>query len=427
MNERLKEKMKNRNMKNGLRVGLVGLILAVMVLLSGCVGQDGATSPTSPKPGATVAATISPTVASTTAVPATTLKAAVTPKATSSSGSGSKVPAESLVFQDDVPELMFGSFEYITTHLADSKYVYSTRNSIRGVKTKDQVADPYRIVGQVSTWSNRDQQSLSVEVNIFDSNVGNGKAIPDQLSYCATPACGSANIGDISQYHTDPSGSGMELTTITYVKGEYYVFLSYQDKTGQSFGQAIKVAKAIEGRIKPKFAALSFPKVDIGSGIPSASIIKQADVPELKFGSFSYMIVMATQEFIYSTKDKASPSNTIDDNGGTYKVVGHASQWFDKDVQSTNIQVVEFEKDEGNDLPKLLAGCKHVFCGSVNVGSASYYFTDPWDNPKNPTMGQTTLYFAKGKYFVTIKISGKNGANYKEAEKLAIIIADRLN
>jgi hypothetical protein len=268
-----------------------------------------------------------------------------------------------------------------------------------------------------------------VQVHVFDSNVGNGKYLPDQISYCTTDACGSADIGDVSYYHTDPSGSGMEMTTLSYAKGEYFVFMSYQDKTGKSLEGAIKIGRAIEGRLKPQAsAAENIPQAEKGTGIPQISVIKQADVPELELGSFGYLIVLANQEFNYSTKDKASPSNTNDDNGGTYKVVGQTSQWFDKDRQTTNIQVVAFETSVGNggDLPKLLSECKHVFCGSVNVGSASFYYTDPWDNPRSPTLGQTTLYFSKGSHFVTIKISGKNGANYEEASRLARIVESRL-
>lgn len=378
--------------------GLIVLALMAVVFLSGCVSQDNTKSPASPQVATTPAA-----------------------------NTGANVPPESLVQQADVPELIFSGFYYISAR-TDREYNYSTKDATRSSKTKDQIVSSYKEVGQASSWVNRDQKSLNVQVHVFDSNVGNGKEIPDQLSYCTTDACGSADIGDASYYHTDPYGSGTEVTTLAYAKGEYFVCMSYQDKTGKSFEETIRIGKAIESRLKPQAAAINILKAEKGSGIPPVSVIKHADVPELELGSFFYMITKANQEFNYSTKDKASLSPSNDDNGGTYKVVGQMSQWFDNERMTTNIQVVTFETSVGNgeDLPELLSECKHVFCGSVNVGSASFYYTDPWGNPLDSTSGQTTLYFSKGNHFVTIKISGRNGANYNEAARLAGIVESRL-
>lgn len=407
----MKEKKNRNRMKRVLTGGILVLVLAAMVLLSGCVDQDNAKSSTSPQ------ATATPKPLATTTTNPQVAKTPVT-------NTGTLVPPESIIQQADVPELIFGSFLYMSAR-ADTEYNYSIKDHVKSYKTKEKIRPSYKNVGQETAWrGNQDIRSLVVQVRVFDTSVGNGKDLPDHLSYCTTAACGSADIGDISYYHTDQSTSGYEMTTLSYVKGEYLVFMSYQDKTGTSLKETIRIAKAIEGRLKPQAAATNFPKIEIGSGIPQVSVIKPADVPELELGSFSYLLAMANQEFNYSTKDKVSPSYTNDDLGGTYKVVGQTSQWFDKDRLTTNVQVVVFETSVGNgkDLPDLLSNCKHVTCGSANIGSASLYYTDPWGS----TSEHTTLFFAKGNYFVTIRIAGHKGATYNEAARLAGIVESRL-
>ncbi len=222
-------------MKRVLTGGILVLVLAAMVLLSGCVDQDNAKSSTSPQ------ATATPKPLATTTTNPQVAKTPVT-------NTGTLVPPESIIQQADVPELIFGSFLYMSAR-ADTEYNYSIKDHVKSSRTKEKIRPSYKNVGQGSSWVSREMRSLVVNVYVFDSNVGNGGDLPGRLSSCTSASCGSADVGDVSLYYTDP-WSESEITNLYYAKGNYFVEIMVQDKTGASYNEAIRIGKIVESRLK---------------------------------------------------------------------------------------------------------------------------------------------------------------------------------
>lgn len=246
---------KNRNMTNRLMIGgLLVLAVAAMIFLSGCVSQDDAKSATSPKtvttPSPYGANNPKPLVVPGYPTPTPTSPKIVTPDLSA----GANVPPESLIQPPDVPGRI-GSFSYFSFK-EGAEFIYSTKNFAKSSVTKEAIVSGNRVVGQASSWVSREGQSINVQVKVYDSNVGIGSDFPSRLSSCTDEikrgtytSCGSADIGDDSYYHTGPWG-GVEITTLVYVKGNYSVFMTVQDKTDASQKEAIRVGRIIESRLK---------------------------------------------------------------------------------------------------------------------------------------------------------------------------------
>jgi hypothetical protein len=250
--------MKAKNIINRIKIGAIIALVLAAVVLSGCVSRDSTKSAIN-NPQIEAVSTPSPTAASAVAVPTVNSKTIVTSspttKAAPSSNTGTNVPPDSIIQQADVPTLTFSEFNYVSTP-KDKEFKYTGLNSGRASKTRAEIVDAYREVGQSSRWVSLDQSSLSFQLSVFDTNAGNGADLPAKVNFCPDQIksgsftdCGSANIGDLSYYYTAP-WSGMEFTTLSVAKGKYFVFIGVEGKAGTSKDEAIRIANLVLGRLK---------------------------------------------------------------------------------------------------------------------------------------------------------------------------------
>jgi hypothetical protein len=259
-------KKKNWNIQNGVKSGgLIVLVLAAMVLFSGCVGQNniksaansphvattsapagpsplGVSTP-KPLPGYTTATTPKPTA---TAVPTATAKAITQPAATTPAFNFLAGMSELLIQPSDVPALTLKEFDFI----GSSEY----KNSYPPAGTP--------ITLQVSTWQDSAGKTAlyviaSPETDVVQPITGGLQTCAVYKSQEASFSCGTTNFGERSYYMDLPVNyiniPGYLESDIVFQKGYYYasikVYMAMADKD-KIHSEAFRIAGLVESRLK---------------------------------------------------------------------------------------------------------------------------------------------------------------------------------
>jgi len=214
--------------------GLVTAVLVVMVLLSGCVAQNQATSPISQQ--------------------------------TATASSSVESMLDLLIKQSDAPGLtlknyaFFAASESAVLTVPDEfimEQYQSTMEQYTGV-----IPAGKRNVGQTSTWGDNASRIVKVTDYKFDSNTGITEYFSGYLKRCDSYGgtqetettvyrCGSSNVGDISYYtyETPKKNSGVQITYLQFSKGNHIVFAAVADENSKSYDETVRIAKLVEGRL----------------------------------------------------------------------------------------------------------------------------------------------------------------------------------
>lgn len=237
-------KKKNRNIVDRLKIGgLIGLILAIMVLFSGCVGQESAKSPASTQ-----------TATTTTPGPQT----ATTPGSVIESGTSGLY-----ITQDDVKGLTLKQYSFIAASESVT-YNISTRSTMETYK--DTLPLGKRNVGQVSMWDNPAGRVVRVSVDKFDTNDRIPETFAGFLTSCertiksgewkkrgdtVEAGCGQTDIGVNAYYAYTITTKNPDLkqVIIQYFKGNTFVTVLVQDLKGKSYDEAIELATKISRKL----------------------------------------------------------------------------------------------------------------------------------------------------------------------------------
>lgn len=229
----MKEKI-NRNLADRIRTGGIIVLVLAALLLSGCVSQENT-------------------------------KSAADSKTSAETGLGAEPGASNLlVSQKDFPGLTLKQYSFIAAS-ESAVYNYTTRATMR--QYKDVLPIGMRNVGQMSGWQNEAGKTMSVSIDKFDSNDGLQRMFEGTLQSCektiksgewkkrgdtVDAGCGQANIGDQSYYSYSISKNNPDVkqVLIYYSKGNYFVSVNVVDIKGESYNEAVELAKKVSGRLR---------------------------------------------------------------------------------------------------------------------------------------------------------------------------------